>query len=169
MLASHQRSLRAWPRSSRPAYTMGSSEILGIRSLCSRKCSSSKGRNSSAGRFLPFSNTTTFHPRWVSTWAAVPPPAPLPTIIASGFSILPGIRLAPVSDLRARKVVGGLQIAEPSPHHLVGVAAPPRIGEAAFNAVRPQSREEFFGIHVGRHSWQCPLRQLLQQRAHLLG
>src|SRR5919109_3287795 len=136
MFAIHQRSLgRGLP--STPTYMLGSSFTCGMSAFCVWKWSSSSGRKASAVAQSPFSRIVTRMPRSVRTRAAVEPPAPLPTTIASGCS--DAMRhLRPLAPELLRRSVRS----EPAPHDRVAVALPARVGEAALDAVIAHRREQ---------------------------
>src|SRR5215207_2075149 len=136
MLAIHQRSL-GFGVPSIPTYMLGSSLTCGMSAFCVWKWSSSSGRKSSAVAQSPFSSTVTRMPRAVRTRAAVAPPAPLPTTMASGCSDAMAHLRPAAPEVLSRPVR-----AEPAPHHGIAVAVPARIGEAALDAVVAHGREE---------------------------
>src|SRR5919109_943676 len=146
----------------------GSSTMCGMSALCSWKWSSSKGRKSSAVCCGPFSSTSTFQPRCVRTRAAVPPPAPAPTMIASKGSGIATFLLRVRGGGRAPEHACLVDVAEPVPHRAVAVPAPPGIGEAALDRVAADGSKELRLVDARREASEAALRELSEQVSPLV-
>src|SRR5687767_2444801 len=104
-------------------------------------------------------------PRAVSTRAAVAPPAPLPTMMASGCSdAMPHLRLAAPTRVLLRRPVR----AEPAPHDGVAVAAPARVREAALDAVVAHGGEDAPLVEALRQALGLTALELTEEGRDLL-